>query len=66
MATGAREVQIGRVDVEEIVTVRFQLLQLIAAALGKDDMALVAVVGGYHLGAVIALVVAVVTAETAG
>ena len=49
MASGAGEVEIGRVDVEEIVAVGLELLQLVAAALRENDVALVAIVRGNRL-----------------
>jgi hypothetical protein len=66
MTTGAGEVQIGRVNVEEIVAVGFELLQLVAAALRENDVALVAIIGGDGLCSVVGLVVSVMAAETAG
>ncbi|HXM05729.1 MAG TPA: hypothetical protein VN939_24150, partial [Chthoniobacterales bacterium] len=65
MAIDAGEVQIGRVDMEKIVAAGVKLLQLIIATLRQNDVALVAIVSR-DLLPVIGLVVAVVTAETAG
>jgi hypothetical protein len=46
MASGAGEVEIGRVDMDEIVAVGFKLVHLVAAALRENGVTLVAIVGG--------------------
>lgn len=66
MAVVAGEILVGGVDVEEGVTFGVELLEISAAALCKDGVAEITVVGGNGFFAVGGFVVAIVAAETAG